>query len=137
VKLLLAAAALVATLVVCAATASAATYHWTLAKRAHLTYPGTTFTRTVNATLHNVNGIAVSAHTVQKTSLRILVGGSCTRGGTTKPILGTFTSHGIGTKVPLKVPFGSPNTCHLSVVVDAPTMPSGVSKATTFSIWRR
>ncbi len=136
-KTLLASAAVLMALVAGSASSSAATVHWTLAKRAHLTFPGTTLSRNVSATLTNVNGIAVSAHTVQRSTLRILVGGSCSRGGSSKPILGTFTSHGLGAKVPLKLPFGSPNTCHLTITVDAPTLPVGVSKATTLSVWRR
>ncbi len=121
-KTLLCAVALFATLAITAA--SAATYHWTLAKSGHHGLQ--------TSSMKNVNGIAISAVSngaTFKLNWRV----SCVRGSAVSITQGSFTTHGQGTKVPVKVGLASPNSCS----VDVSDVALKVGQTKTVSIWRR
>lgn len=111
--------------------AGATTYQWKLAKRVHTS--GVTNGASVNATnLNNVNGLAISAKTVSKETFKVSWTESCSRGPLRKEISGSFTSHGIGTKTPIKLSVSNPDSCF--VMANAAPSAAGSFYLT---VWKR
>ena len=118
--------------VLCVAGVSqAATYHWTLVKRAHTT--GFPNGATVNARgFAHAKGIAISAKTTARETFKVSWTEDCTRGSVLKVISGSFTSHGVGAKTPIKLGVANPDSC--SVIVTAAPQQAG---SFYLSVWRR
>ncbi len=118
--------------VLCVAGVSeAATYHWTLVKRVHTT--GVTNGATVDAqNIAHPKGIAISAKTMVRETFKVSWTENCTRGPALKSISGSFTSHGVGAKTPIKLALTNPDSCF--VIVTAAPQQAG---SFYLSVWRR